>query len=149
MPSANSTMLEWVKVIHILAVISWMAGLLYLPRLLVYHCGTKPKSEASELFKIMERRLLAAIMRPAALVTLLSGGTLLWLSGFGLLSTWLLGKLVAVFLLFLFHGFLESSVGDLASDIRRHDARFFRIINEVPTVLLIAIVIFVVVKPFQ
>jgi protoporphyrinogen IX oxidase len=128
-------MVEWVKAIHILAVISWMAGLFYLPRLLVYHCGTKPKSETSELFKVMERRLLAAIMRPAALVTLFSGGLLLSLSGFELFSIWLLGKLSAVFL--------------FSGDVRRHDGRFFRVVNEVPTVLLVAIVIFVVVKPFQ
>ena len=142
-------MTEWVKVIHIVAVIAWMAGLFYLPRLLVYHCGAERGSETSELFKVMERRLLAAIMRPAALLGLLSGGLLLWLSGFGVSSTWLMGKLFSVFLLLLFHGFLEIRVHEFSHDERRHDARFFRIINEVPTVLLIAIVVFVVVKPFQ
>jgi putative membrane protein len=142
-------MAEWVKALHILAVVSWMAGLFYLPRLLVYHCGAEPLGETSELFKVMERRLLAAIMRPAALVVMLSGGLLLWSGGFGLSSIWLLGKLSAVFLLLMFHGFLEISVRQFADDSRRHDARFFRIINEVPTALLIIIVIFVVVKPFQ
>jgi protoporphyrinogen IX oxidase len=142
-------MVEWVKAIHILAVISWMAGLFYLPRLMVYHCGAKPGGETSEVFKVMERRLLAAIMRPAALVTLLSGGFLLYLSSFELFSIWLAGKLSAVFLLCLFHGFLEKWVREFSADARRHDGRFFRVVNEVPTVLLVAIVIFVVVKPFQ
>lgn len=142
-------MTEWVKVIHIVAVISWMAGLFYLPRLLVYHCGAEPQSETSELFKVMERRLLAAIMRPAALASLLSGGLLLWLSGFDLSAIWVMGKLAAVFLLVLFHGFLERSVWEFSGDVRRHDARFFRIMNEVPTALLIIIVILAVVKPFQ
>jgi protoporphyrinogen IX oxidase len=147
--TAARTMAEWVKAIHILAVISWMAGLFYLPRLMVYHCGARPGSETSEVFKVMERRLLSAIMRPAASVTLLSGGFLLSLSGFELFSIWLVGKLSAVFLLFLFHGFLEKWVREFSADARRHDGRFFRVVNEVPTVLLVAIVIFVVVKPFQ
>lgn len=142
-------MTEWVKVIHIVAVIAWMAGLFYLPRLLVYHYGAEPQSETSELFKVMERRLLAAIMRPAALASLLSGGLLLWLSGFDLASIWVMGKLAAVFLLVLFHGFLEWSVWEFSGEVRRHDARFFRIMNEVPTALLIIIVILAVVKPFQ
>ncbi len=142
-------MFEWIKVVHILAVVSWMAGLLYLPRLLVYHCGTKPLSEASELFKVMERRLLKAIMRPAALVTLVSGGGLVFAGGFSPGAGWLSAKMTAVILLVLFHGFLEISVRQFARDIRRRDARFYRFANEVPTVLLILIVVFVVVKPFQ
>ena len=142
-------MIEWIKALHIVAVVSWMAGLFYLPRLLVYHCGVAPKSQSSELFKIMERRLLSAIMRPAGLVALLSGGWLFQLSGFDVLSAWVLGKLIAVAGLVLFHGFLEKSVKEFAMDVRRHDGRFFRMANEVPTVLLVAIVVFVVVKPFQ
>jgi putative membrane protein len=142
-------MVEWVKVVHILAVISWMSGLFYLPRLFVYHCDARPGGETSEQFKIMERRLLAVIMRPAGLVALLTGAMLVWLNGFGLSSLWLAGKLMAVLLLVLFHGFLEAMTGAFARDRRLYDGRFFRIINEVPTVLLMAIVIFVVVKPFQ
>ena len=142
-------MTEWVKALHVIAVVSWMAGLFYLPRLLVYHCGVAPLSQASELFKVMERRLLSAIMRPAGLVAVLSGGWLVGLSGFGLTSIWLEGKFLAVAGLVFFHGFMEKTVKEFSRDDRRHDGRFFRIINEVPTVLLIAIVIFVVVKPFQ
>ena len=147
--TTDRSMYDWVKVLHIIAVISWMAGLLYLPRLLVYHSGTAVGGEASELFKTMERRLLAVIMRPASLVAILSGGWLLSMSGFSFASLWLIGKLSCGILLVLFHGFLEASVGGFARNERRHSARVFRLANEIPTVLLILIVIFVVVKPFQ
>ena len=142
-------MAEWVKALHVIAVISWMAGLFYLPRLLVYHCGVAPLSQASELFKVMERRLLSAIMRPAGLVAVVSGTWLLHLNGFEFTSIWLAGKLLAVAGLVFFHGFMEKSVKEFSRDVRRHDGRFFRIINEVPTVLLVVIVVFVVIKPFQ
>jgi putative membrane protein len=146
------TMVEWflwLKVIHIVSVVAWMAGLFYLPRLFVYHCGVPPRSEASELFKVMERRLMTAIMRPAAVASLLSG-ILFFIAGrFEFLQVWVLGKLAAVFLLCLYHGALEGYLRRFARDERVRDARFFRILNEAPTLLLIIIVVFIVVKPFQ
>ena len=139
----------WLKVIHIVSVVAWMAGLFYLPRLFVYHRDVSPSSEASELLKVMERRLMAAIMRPAAVASLLSGAALFIAGGFELLQVWVLGKLAAVLLLCLYHGVLEGYLRRFARDERVKDARFFRILNEVPTLLLVIIVVFIVIKPFQ
>jgi putative membrane protein len=139
----------WLKAIHIVSVVAWMAGLFYLPRLFVYHCDVSPGSEASELFKTMERRLMGAIMRPAMAMSLLSGVLLLTAGQIELSQIWVLGKLAAVFLLFLYHGALEVYLRQFARDQRTRNARFFRVVNEVPTLLLIIIVVFVVVKPFQ
>ena len=141
--------LLWLKVVHIVSVVAWMAGLFYLPRLFVYHSDTLPGGETSELFKTMERRLMGTIMRPAMIVSLLSGVLLFVAAQFDLLQFWLLGKLAAIILLILFHGVLEVCLRQFALDQRIKSARFFRVINEIPTVLLIIIVIFVVVKPFQ
>ena len=139
----------WLKVVHIISVVAWMAGLFYLPRLFVYHCSVTSGSETSELFKVMERRLMAAIMRPAALASLLSGILLFIAGGFEFLQVWVLGKLAAVFLLCVYHGALEGFLQRFARDRQVRDARFFRILNEVPTLLLIIIVVFIVIKPFQ
>ena len=139
----------WLKVFHIVSVVAWMAGLFYLPRLFVYHCDVFPGSEASELFKTMERRLMAAIMRPAMIASLLSGILLLIAGQIELFQVWVLGKLAAIFLLLLYHGALEVYLRQFAYDLRIKGPRFFRVINEVPTLLLIIIVVFVVVKPFQ
>ena len=139
----------WVKVFHIISVVAWMAGLFYLPRLFVYHCDVAPRSEASELFKTMERRLMGAIMRPTMIASVLSGVLLFVAGQFEFLQIWVLGKLVAVFLLLLYHGVLEIYLRQFAQDLRIKSARFFRVINEVPTLLLIIIVVFVVVKPLQ
>ncbi len=139
----------WLKVFHIISVVAWMAGLFYLPRLFVYHCGVAPRSEASELFKMMERRLMGAIMRPAMIASVLSGVLLFVAGQFEFLQIWVLGKLMAVFLLLLYHGVLEIYLRQFAQDLRIKSARFFRVINEVPTLLLIIIVVFVVVKPLQ
>jgi protoporphyrinogen IX oxidase len=139
----------WLKVFHIVSVVAWMAGLFYLPRLFVYHCDVAPRSQASELFKTMERRLMGAIMRPALIASLLSGVLLLVAGQFELLQIWVLGKLAAVLLLLLYHGALEIYLRQFAHDLRRKGSRFFRVINEVPTLLLVIIVVFVVVKPFQ
>ena len=141
-------MILWIKALHIVAVIAWMAGLFYLPRLYVYHVSQKVGSETDELFKIMERRLLKAIMRPACVVALLAGGYLVTASGFGWSDVWLSAKLLAVVLLVVYHGMLESYCKKFAGGWRGRSERYFRILNEVPTVLLIWIVIFVVVKPF-
>ena len=139
----------WLKVFHIISVVAWMASLFYLPRLFVYHCAVAPRSEASELFKTMERRLMGAIMRPAMIASVLSGVLLFVAGQFEFLQIWVLGKLAAVFLLLLYHGVLEIYLRQFAQDLRIKGARFFRVINEVPTLLLIIIVVFVVVKPLQ
>jgi putative membrane protein len=139
----------WFKAVHVVSIVAWMAGLFYLPRLFVYHCDVLPGGETSALFKTMERRLMGAIMRPALVMSLLSGVLLLIAGRFELSQNWVWGKLVAVLLLVLFHGVLEFYLRQFDQDQRTRDARFFRVINEIPTLLLIIIVIFVVVKPFQ
>ncbi|MBG1233773.1 protoporphyrinogen oxidase HemJ [Aestuariivirga litoralis] len=139
----------WLKVIHIVAVIAWMAALFYMPRLFVYHTDAKSGSEMDETFKVMERRLMKAIMRPAALVALIAGAATVHLAGFAWSSPWLSFKLLGVFGVFAYHGVLERYVASFARGERLKPQRFFRILNEVPTVLLIWIVIFVVVKPFS
>ena len=139
----------WLKVFHIVSIVAWMAGLFYLPRLFVYHCDVSPGSEASELFKTMERRLMKAIMRPALVASLVSGILLFVAGNFEFLAVWVMGKLAAVFMLCLYHGALEVHLRQFARDQRVKSSRFFRIINEVPTLLLIIIVAFAVVKPFQ
>jgi len=145
-------MYEWVKAFHIIAVIAWMAGMLYLPRLFVYHCAAEKGSVQSETFKVMERRLLRAIINPAMIATWLLG---LWLAWHGpdsrygwFASGWLETKIVLVLALSALHGMLARWVKDFAIDSNRHSQRFYRIINEVPTILMIAIVILAVVKPF-
>jgi putative membrane protein len=145
-------MYDWIKALHIIAVIAWMAGMLYLPRLFVYHCAAEKGSVQSETFKAMERRLLRAIMNPAMAATWLFG---LWLAWHGPDSRygwfaygWLEAKLVLVLALSGVHGMLARWVRVFAADRNRHSQRFYRIINEIPTILMIAIVILAVVKPF-
>jgi protoporphyrinogen IX oxidase len=142
-------MYEWLKVVHILAVISWMAGLLYLPRLMVYHTASVVGSDQDVTFKTMERRLLKAIMRPAALVALITGVGLIHVAGYRLSDVWLVVKLLAVIGMFGAHGVLEKHVGAFGKGLRLKSGRYFRILNEVPTILMIVIVIMVVVKPFS
>lgn len=139
----------WVKTAHLLAVISWMAGLFYLPRLFVYHADKPVGSDSSETFKLMERRLLKAIMRPAAVVSLLTGGLLAWIGNFAWGEPWLVVKLASVAGLIAFHGFLERCTGLFADDQRPYSSRSFRMLNEVPTVLLIVVVVMVVLRPWQ
>lgn len=137
----------WLKAAHVAAVMSWMAGLFYLPRLFVYHSGTVAGSEASELFKVMERRLLKAIMTPAMVV---SWGLGLWLIfSIGFDGVWLWIKLVCVVALSAFHVWMARFVRLFAADARPADQRFFRLVNEIPTVLMLVIVAMVVVKPFS
>ena len=140
-------MYEWIKALHVIAVIAWMAGMLYLPRLFVYHCDAEAGSKQSETFKIMERRLLKAIINPAMIVTWLAGLYLAW-AGQWFSAHWLHGKLLLVVLLSGVHGFLSRCVKDFAVDRNSRSQKFYRIINEVPTILMIGIVILVVVKPF-
>ena len=140
-------MYEWIKALHVIAVISWMAGMLYLPRLFVYHCAAEVGSKQSETFKVMERRLLKAIVNPAMIVTWLTGLYLAW-SGHWFASSWLHGKLLLVLILSGVHGFFSRWVRDFAADRNTRGHKFYRIINEVPTVLMIGIVILAVMKPF-
>jgi putative membrane protein len=143
----NVAMYVWIKVLHVIAVISWMAGMLYLPRLFVYHCEAEAGSKQSETFKMMERRLLRAIINPAMIVTWLAGLYLAW-SGQWLSAGWLHGKLLLVLILSGVHGFFARCVKDFAADRNTRSQKFYRIINEVPTLLMVLIVILVVVKPF-
>src|SRR4051794_37706785 len=140
-------MYEWIKALHVIAVISWMAGMLYLPRLFVYHCEAEIGSKQSETFKVMERRLLKAIINPAMIITWLAGLYLAW-SGHWFTSGWWIVKFMLVLVLSGVHGFFSRMVKDFAADRNTRDQKFYRIINEVPTVLMIVIVILVVVKPF-
>src|ERR1039457_2340398 len=143
--SETSTMYEWIKALHVIAVISWKAGMLYLPRLFVYHCESETGSRQSETFKVMERRLLKAIINPAMIVTWLAGLYLAW-AGHWLSAGWLQVKLLLELVLSGIHGFFPRCVRDFAADRNTKSQRFYRIINEIPTVLMIGIVILVVVK---
>ncbi len=137
----------WLKALHIISVISWMAGLLYLPRLFVYHAAAKPGSEQSETFKVMERRLLRAIMTPAMIATWLFGIALV-LTGGWLAAGWFHAKLALVIVLTVMHGLMSHWQADFANDRNRRSQKFYRIANEIPTLLMIAIVILAAVKPF-
>jgi len=139
----------WLKVVHIVAVIAWMAGLFYLPRLFVYHTQQPLGSDGDSLFKVMERRLMKAIMGPAMIVALISGAATVSAAGYAWSDRWLSLKLVGVFAMVAFHVLLAKHLAQFARGERMRSERYFRIINEVPTVLLIWIVIFVVVKPFS
>jgi putative membrane protein len=139
--------MEWIKALHVLAIISWMAGMLYLPRLFVYHASAPVGSDSSETFKVMERRLLKAIMTPAMVVAWATGLWLAW-SSFGFKGGWLHGKIALVVLLSGVHGHLAACVRQFAQDRNHKAGRYFRILNEVPTLLMIGIVVLVIVKPF-
>lgn len=137
----------WLKAFHVMAVIAWMAGMFYLPRLFVYHAAAAPGSETSETFKVMEQRLLTIIMRPAIVVV--------WLSGLGLAywgdfwsDGWFHAKFALVLAMSGLHGFLSGCAKRFAVDQNTRDERFYRIVNEVPTVLMAGIVLLVIVKPF-
>jgi putative membrane protein len=137
----------WVKSVHLIAVLSWMAGMLYLPRLFVYHTQVQPGSEASEKFKIMERRLLKAIMTPAMILSWILG---LWIAiEFQMFSQpWFHAKLALVIAMTAAHLFLIRCKNEFAADQNKRPEKFFRVLNEVPTLLMIFIVILVIVKPF-
>jgi protoporphyrinogen IX oxidase len=137
----------WLKALHVIAVISWMAGMLYLPRLFVYHVDAEIGSAQCETFKVMERRLLRAIINPAMIVTWATGLWLAW-RGFQFMGGWLHVKFAMVILLSAAHGYFSSSVRRFADDKNVKPARHWRIMNEVPTILMIGIVILVIVKPF-
>jgi putative membrane protein len=142
-----TAMYLWLKAIHIVAVIAWMAGMLYLPRLFVYHAAAKPGSELSETFKTMERRLLNFIMTPAMIVTWIVGIVLL-VEGRWLGAGWFHAKFAAVFAMTVLHGLFAYWVNAFRFDRNRRSQKFYRIVNEIPTFLLIVIVILATVKPF-
>ena len=137
----------YLKALHLIAVIAWMAGMLYLPRLFVYHAGSKPGSEQSETFKVMEQRLLKFIMTPAMAATWILGIVLvLW--GQWFTAGWFMLKFVLVLAMSVLHGLYSQWARDFVFDRNRRSAKFYRIANEIPTVLLIVIVILAVAKPF-
>lgn len=137
----------WVKAFHIASVIAWMAALLYLPRLMVYHAESPVGSDKSETFKIMERRLLRGIATPAMIATFVFGIWLATLMGVWN-EGWLHAKAALVLALAAYHGLMARWVRDFARDANRHPPRFYRILNEVPALAMLGIVILVVVKPF-
>ena len=137
----------WVKAIHVIAIISWMAGMLYLPRLFVYHSETPVGSAQSETFKIMEQRLLTLITTPAMVIAWVLGLWLAWKSGYWA-APWLHAKVALVLALSGLHGYLSAATRAFREDRNTKPARHWRIVNEIPAVLMVAIVILVVVKPF-
>ncbi len=149
MVDLSGTAYLWIKALHVIGVIAWMAGLLYLPRLFVYHTEAEPGSAQSETFKVMERRLLRGIMNPALAVSLVTGGLLIAsVGGDAWGSGWIHAKLVCVLGLFVMHGLMARWRRDFAGDRNDRSQRFYRVVNEVPTVLMVGIVVFAVVKPF-
>ena len=137
----------WLKALHIISVIAWMAGMLYMPRLFVYHAMAKPGSEQSETFKIMERRLMRFIMTPAMIATWIFGAALVVQGGW-FAADWFHTKLALVLVMSGLHGMMSSWGGAFATDGNTRSPKFYRIVNEIPTVLLIIIVVLAVVKPF-
>jgi len=137
----------WVKAVHVVAVISWMAGLLYLPRLFLYHSMEAVGSATSETFKVMERRLMKAIMTPAMIVAWIAG---LWMAvnSSALGEGWFHAKLLAVLLLSGAHGMMAGQLKRFARDENRHSTKYYRFFNEIPTVLMLVAVALVIVKPF-
>jgi protoporphyrinogen IX oxidase len=140
-------MVLWVKALHVVAIIAWMAGMLYLPRLFVYHADATTGSAVSETFKVMERRLLKAIMNPSMVLVFLTGFALVYLTG-EWRDGWWQAKFILVLGLAALHGFFARCVRTFAEDANERPARFYRILNEAPTVLMIVIVVLAVVKPF-
>lgn len=140
----------WIKALHIIAVIAWMCGMLYLPRLFVYHSKVAVGSEASELFKVMERKLMRLIINPAMIVAWLAGGWMAWyLNAFDVQANgaWMHWKLTLLVFMQIAHAMMSRYRKAFERDERPKSEKFFRIFNEVPTVFMIGIVILVVVKP--
>ncbi|MFE1597692.1 protoporphyrinogen oxidase HemJ [Methylobacterium sp. ID0610] len=137
----------WIKAGHVVAIIAWMAAMLYLPRLFVYHAALPAGSAQGETFKVMERRLAKAIMTPAMIATWVLGLALAWMSG-AYTQGWLHAKFALVLALSGLHGWFSRLVKDFAADRNTRSPTFYRVINEVPTLLMILVVILVIVKPF-
>ncbi|MBV9990130.1 MAG: protoporphyrinogen oxidase HemJ [Alphaproteobacteria bacterium] len=139
--------LEWIKAFHVISVIAWMAGMFYLPRLLVYHTETAPGSSESERFKVMEKKLLRVIVNPAMIATWIFGLTLALLTA-AYREHWFQAKFALVLIMSGVHGYLAGRVRAFAQDRNDKPARFYRMLNEVPPLLMALIVILVIVKPF-
>jgi len=137
----------WVKAVHVIAIIAWMAAMLYLPRLFIYHCDAPKGSQQSETFKIMEQRLLRIIMNPAMIVSWVLGIWLAWNAGW-FSAGWFHAKLVLVLAMSGVHGYFSAAVRHFKEDRNTKTARHWRIMNEVPTLLMFGIVVLVIVKPF-
>lgn len=137
----------WLKALHVIAVIAWMAGMLYLPRLYVYHAKATPGSELSETFKVMERRLLRAIINPAMIAAWILGLSMAWIGDLWM-EGWFHGKLALLVGMQIIHAGMARWRRAFAADANKHSQRFYRFMNEVPTLLMIGIVILVIVKPF-
>ena len=136
------------KSLHLIAVISWMAGLLYLPRIFVYHVENKEKKEATNIFEVMERKLFYYIMRPAMIFTWIFGLILIYLNGIELFSQlWMQIKIVLVILLSVYNDFLGKCLVSLKNNSNSRSSKFFRIINEIPTVIIIFVIFLVIFKP--
>ncbi len=144
---SGSTLL-WIKAFHIASVMAWMAGMLYLPRLFVYHVDAQPGGVQSETFKVMERRLMHGIINPSLVAALVLGLVMLAAQPELLKAGWMHGKLGALFFMFGLHGMISRWRKDFAADRNRHSAKFYRIANEIPAVLMLIIVVLAVVKPF-
>jgi protoporphyrinogen IX oxidase len=142
-----SNLYPWFKAFHVMAVIAWMAGMLYLPRLFVYHCEAEPGSRQSETFKVMERRLLRGIINPAMVASWTLGLWMVYDQGWSS-ARWLQLKLLLVVALSGIHGMLVRWTNDFAADRNIHSQRFYRIVNEIPAILMVGIVIMVIIKPF-
>ena len=139
----------WYKTIHVISVIAWMAAIFYLPRLFVYHSKVELGSEMDKTFQIMERKLLKIIMTPAMLLTYIFGLLTAYVYGFVALGAWLHIKMLAVFGLTIMHGFCAKWVKDFAKGENNHSEKFYRMANEVPTILMIVAVTMVIAKPFE
>jgi putative membrane protein len=144
-----ATAFPWIKALHIISMIAWMAGLLYLPRLFVYHADAPVGSAQSETFKVMEAKLSRVIMLPAMIATLLFGGMMVGIPGVvDFHEHWFDAKMALVLVLLGYHHALARWRSAFSQDLNRHPARFYRMINEIPALAMIGIVILVVVRPF-
>ena len=135
---------QWVKIFHVMFVVAWMAGLLYLPRIFVYHSMDETTSETSNVFKLMEKRLYYFIMYPSALIVWITGIYMAYVLG---LYGWLVLKFLFVIILTLYHINLGRYLNDFANDKNKKKTRFFRMINEIPFVIMFIILVFVIIKP--
>ncbi|MGC0371419.1 MAG: hypothetical protein DGJ47_000108 [Rickettsiaceae bacterium] len=139
----------WYKAIHVIAIICWMAGLLYLPRLFAYHANVDAGSKEDITFQVMEKRLLRIIMNPAMVISYFFGFLVAYIYGLSALGGWFHIKLTAVLLLTIFHGFLAKCRKDFERGGNTHSSNFYKYVNEIPTILMIIIVVMVIVKPFE
>lgn len=140
---------NWIKAFHLIFVISWMAGMLYLPRIFAYHAKVAAKSPEDQIFQVMEKRLLRIIMNPAMILTIISGLILAQVYGYKNLGGWFHIKLTLVVIMLGLHGFFAKVRKDFELNRNKHSNKFYRIINEIPAIIMIIIVIMVIVKPFE